>query len=263
MPEIFYDGDLTPEELVEEQKQYYKARAGEYDEWFVRRAGAVFGGTEMESREGIITRQSGAKVPTSSQATPLVTDRVMSEERQVVLEEFAGVDLGSDVLEFAGGTGIWTEKIASRAAKVTVVEASIEMVALNLAKLGEASSKVEFKVRDIFEWEPDHLFDSVVFCFWISHVPESMIRIFADLVCKSLKPGGKVFFVDDKLPSDQMQSPSSEVVLRRVSSGQKFRIVKKFWDSDRLTEIFSQAGIEISISTTNVYFQYGVGSRIG
>ncbi len=59
------------------------------------------------------------------------------------------------------------------------------------------SVRVRFLPADIFDWEPDRHYDAVFFGFWLSHVPLERFDSFWTLIAKCLKPGGRVFFVDD------------------------------------------------------------------
>ena len=91
---------------------------------------------------------------------------------------------GLQVLEFAAGTGVWTEALAANGATVTAVDASPEMLERNRARLGPLTARVRYVQADVFSWRPDRSFDAVVFCFWISHVPverlDSFLRNVAD-----------------------------------------------------------------------------------
>ena len=78
------------DELIAQQISYYQARAGEYDEWFLRQ-GRYDRGPE-------INRQWFTEV----------------EEVRRALDAFAP---GGDVLELAGGTGLWTEQLLRQAGR--------------------------------------------------------------------------------------------------------------------------------------------------
>jgi len=114
------------ENVLREQAAYYQARASEYDQWF-RRKGRYDRG-------------------------PRLNQQRLEEDDEVAraLDAFASP---GRVLEFAVGTGLWTERLIRYAATVTVVDASSEMFALNRARVGE--SKTRFVTAEIFSWQPD------------------------------------------------------------------------------------------------------------
>jgi demethylmenaquinone methyltransferase/2-methoxy-6-polyprenyl-1,4-benzoquinol methylase len=158
---------MDEERLLDEQLAYYRARAGEYDEWFLR--------------TGRYDRGPA--------------------HRAEWFAEVAAVEAGlreagprGHALELACGTGLWTRHLIAHAARVTAVDGSPEVIALNRERLG--SDRVEYVVADIFAWRPAGAFDFVLFAFWMSHVPPSRFEEFWTLVRGALRPGGRVFFVD-------------------------------------------------------------------
>ena len=55
------------------------------------------------------------------------------------------------VLELAGGTGWWTERLARTADRLTVVDSSPEVLAINQERVGR--SDVNYVVADLFDWQ--------------------------------------------------------------------------------------------------------------
>jgi demethylmenaquinone methyltransferase/2-methoxy-6-polyprenyl-1,4-benzoquinol methylase len=226
---------------LEEQIQYYRARAGEYDDWFFRRG--------RFDRGADATRQWFAEV----------------DEVRGVLD---GIPLdGADVLELAPGTGLWTERLCTRASSVLAVDASPEMVELNGSRLGAEAAKVTYVIADLFVYEPPRSFDAVVFAFWISHVPEQRLAAFARMVAAACRPGGWVFFVDNlreptSTASDhRLPEPGDSLARRQLDDGREFTVVKNFWSTDRLESMFADAGVSLQVRQTATYLQYGVGRR--
>ena len=101
-----------------------------------------------------------------------------------------------DVLELAGGTGWWTERLAGRADRLTVVDAAPEALALNRERVGRQD--VSYAIADLFDWRPERSYDVVFFSFWLSHVPRRRFSSFWSLVRASLRPCGRVFFIDNR-----------------------------------------------------------------
>lgn len=229
-------------EILAEQAEYYRARAPEYDRWFCR--------------EGRYDRGQEA------------TARWFAELAEVD-QAFERLPLdGADVLELAPGTGIWTERLAGRARRVTAVDASAEMVAQARTRLGpRAAASVDFVVADLFTWRPSAAFDAVVFCFWISHVPTSRLGAFLGHVASMVRPGGSVFFLDGRpeptsTASDHtLPSPGEETMVRCLDDGRRFRIVKAFRSAALLTARCAEAGLAVEVQETETYFQYALGVR--
>src|SRR5580658_1665907 len=106
--------------LLGEQVAYYRARAQEYDEWFLRQ-GRYDRGPEHRAewmREG--------------------------EEIEAVLRSTVR---GAEELELACGTGLWTRRLAENNAHVVAVDASPEVIAINRERVG--SKNVEYQVANI------------------------------------------------------------------------------------------------------------------
>jgi SAM-dependent methyltransferase len=225
------------------QIEYYRARAAEYDSWF-NRTGRHDKGDEV------------------NQAWFAEVEEVRADLETVPLDH-------ADVLELAPGTGIWTEAIVARARSVTAVDASPEMVDINRARLGDAVSKVEYVLADLFTWEPERTFDAVVFCFWISHIPERLLDVFLAKVARALRPGGAVFFLDAQRESGSLAvdhvlpDEESEVMTRRLDDGREFTVVKNFWEPTDLERRCAAAGLDVEVRTTERFFLYGLGVAQG
>lgn len=223
------------------QIDYYRARAAEYDSWFNR--------TGRHDKGGDV-------------------NQAWFTEVEMVRNGLATVRLDdADVLELAPGTGIWTEVIAARARSITAVDASPEMVEINRARLGDAAAKVEYVLADLFTWEPDRAYDAVVFCFWISHIPERLLDGFLAKVARALRPGGAVFFLDAQRESaslavdHRLPDEGIEVMTRRLDDGREFTVVKNFWEPADLERRCAAAGLDVVVKTTERFFLYGVGVR--
>ena len=216
-------------------------RATEYDDWFLR-LGRYDRGEDA-------TRHWFAQVEEVRQAL-----------RALPLDE-------KNVLELASGTGIWTEELCNRVAHLTAVDASREMITLNLQRLGNRAEKVTFIEADLFEWLPTKEFDAVVFCFWISHIPVDRIDEFLAKVVKMLTPGGTVFFLDARKEHTStavdhvLPSRDEELMTRRLDDGREFTIIKNFWTAAVLEEKCKRVGINVEIHETADYFQFGIGTR--
>jgi demethylmenaquinone methyltransferase/2-methoxy-6-polyprenyl-1,4-benzoquinol methylase len=221
--------------LLEEQRAFYRARAPEYDEWWQRR-GRYDRGPELEAE----------------------WDRQVAEIEQA-LEAFAA---GGDVLELAGGTGWWTQRLAASATRLTVVDASAETLDLNRRRV--ARTDVEYVVADLFSWEPDRPYDVVFFSFWLSHVPRVRFSHFWELVRSCLAPGGRVFLIDNRIdPGAAEVSEDPYVIeygpdlhLRRLKDGRQYRVVKVMYEPDELQLLLRDEGWNARIRG-NRWFIFG------
>ena len=222
------------ERLLSEQRDYYSARAPEYDDWWFRRARYS---VDAESKEEWFADVA---------------------ELEAELERFAP---RGDVLELAAGTGLWTRHLVRYADRVTAVDAVPEVLELNRAKVGAAA---DYVLADVFGWEPPRAFDVCFFAFWLSHVPSGRFEAFWQLVNRALKPDGRVFLIDNAHLGDprHLVRASGEVARRSVADGREFDIVKRFWEPAELESELATVGWQANAGrTANGNFVFASGRR--
>ncbi len=228
----------TGDELIEEQKAYYRARAPEYEQWW--------------RREGRYRLDAGDQAQ-------------WDRERARLDRAVADADLRGSVLELACGTGIWTRPLSLTADRLHAVDASAEVIDLNRANLPDGHAPVTFEQADLFGWEPGERYDVVVFAFWLTHVPPSRFEPFWDLVARCLAPGGRFFLIDNAGPhsiTDDSGDPLGPGVTRRaLLDGRTFDIVKQYHRPDELAERLAGSGWDASFATTGTFFLHGGGRR--
>lgn len=226
-------------DLLQHQIEYYSARAPEYDEWFYR--------------QGLYDHGEAQKLQ-------------WEREAQIARDQLLGSGRFEHVLELAPGTGIWTQELVKIAERVTAIDASPEMIAINRAKV--RSEKVEYQLADIFQWQPQIQYDMVFFGFWLSHVPADRLSAFLTTVHRALKPGGRLFLVDSQ-KAEQSTSAEQDIATRDdlqkriLNDGRQFEIVKIYYDPADLTTSLRARGFDIEARATPTYFIYADGKRAG
>jgi ubiquinone/menaquinone biosynthesis C-methylase UbiE len=230
------DAQSDIEGLLAEQAHYYRKRAAEYDDWWLRR-GRYDHGPEVNGQ--------------------WFAD---AAEVQASLDRF---EPRGDVLELACGTGLWTERLVGHADRVTAVDGSAEMLALCLERVGEAP--VSYVHADLFEWEPQQTYDVCFFGFWLSHVPQERFEMFWEKLRRAVGPGGRVFFVDSSrhdlasAVDHKLSDPDDPTMLRRLADGSEYRIVKRFYDPKPLESQLAALGWKLQVHSTPSFFIYGEG----
>jgi demethylmenaquinone methyltransferase/2-methoxy-6-polyprenyl-1,4-benzoquinol methylase len=224
---------VDDDEVLEEQRRYYRAHAAEYDDLWQHR--------------GRYDRAEG--------------DAIVEWDRQVAMIDTAltSFDPRGDVLELAGGTGWWTERLARVAQHLTVVDAAPETIALNRQRVGR--SDVDYVVADLFDWSPAHRFDVVFFSFWLSHVPRSRFAAFWSLVRSCLTPAGRVFLIDnraDPIPQPDVKDPYvadylPDLHIRRLADGSEYRIVKVMYEPDELAALIETERWHAHLHATRLF----------
>ncbi|SRR6266540_269510 len=230
--------------VLREQIAYYRARAGEYDDWWERRFEYDLGERFAEAWRAEAARLRHA------------------------LDAFAP---RGDVLELAAGTGIWTGRLLRHADQVTAVDAAPEALAINRAKHGDG--RITYVAADLFSWAPSRRFDAVCFGFWISHVPAARWSQFWGLVDVALSPGGRVWFCDSACPEhSNAHGPQTvrgrgdapghlERRPRRLRDGRTFQVVKRYWWPAQLEAELAAMGWRASARHTDWAFIHGTAAR--
>ncbi|HKC66186.1 MAG TPA: class I SAM-dependent methyltransferase [Pyrinomonadaceae bacterium] len=224
---------MNERELLDEQLAYYRARASEYDQWFLRQGRYDYGPEHRAEWFREVATIESALLPVVNQ---------------------------KEVLELACGTGLWTRHLAKASTKIVALDASPEVIALNRQRV--RATNVEYRVADIFAWQPDATFDVLFFSFWLSHVPPTRFDSFWAMVRRALKPEGCAFFVDSLLEQsstarDHAPVDRSGVVCRRLNDGREFRIVKMFYEPVVLEQRLLEIGWRGQVHRTGKFFVYG------
>ena len=224
-------------DLLQNQIEYYRVRAPEYDDWFYRRGRYDQG----EAHTGQWQR-----------------------EVQQIRDQLHSVSDIGHILELAPGTGIWTAELVQIGESVTALDASPEMISINRAKLG--SDKVDYQLTDLFQYQPARQYDMVFFGFWLSHVPAAKLSCFLETVYAALKPGGRLFIVDSRAVDLSRNHTGSanlgdDLQRRVLNDGRQFDIVKIYYDPAELTEILRAHGFDIAVEMTDNFFIYADGRK--
>ena len=228
---------MLDDDLIKEQLQYYRQRAGEYDQWFFR--------------EGRYDRGPAHREDWFAELATI----------EAALREALP---SGDVLELACGSGLWTRHLVAPCRRVTAVDASPEAIALNQARVRSAG--IQYVLADLFSWSPPARFDLLFFAFWLSHVPWSRFDAFWELVGRALKPNGIVFFVDSLIEQtstavDHPAVDQSGVVERRLNDGRTFQVVKVFHEPPTLERQLRERGWIGWVRSSGKFFLYGSLAR--
>ena len=235
--------DSGMERTLGEQMLYYEARAGEYDEWWLRRGRYDHGAADNEAW--------------------------FAEQAEARAALISAIPEGGHVADLACGTGIWTVLLAAHADRVTAIDGSVAMLAKAEDRLTQSGliDRVNFLQADLFAWRPSVQFDAIFLGFFLSHVPEDRLDSIFRSVHDALKPGGKVLFIDSKReqsgtsPDQPLPDESEAIMTRRLNDGRSFRIVKIFRAPERMTAAMERSGLAPDVRETARYFQYGIGTR--
>jgi SAM-dependent methyltransferase len=220
-------------DLETEMKAYYAARAGEYDDWYLRRG-----------------RYSHGPIHDAAWNAELDTAGRWLDE-----QPFRG-----SIVELAAGTGWWSPLLAAKG-ELSLYDANEAPLELARERLMAHRLRAHLHVRDAWA-EPDRQVDGLFAGFWVSHVPRPRLDEFLALARRWLKPGGAFAFIDS-LPDPQSgaadnPAPEGDVAVRRLGDGREFRIVKAYHDPDELRAALRRTGFaDAEVTTTGRFFLLG------
>ena len=223
--------------LLREQIAYYRARAGEYDAWWLR-TGRFDRGPENNAAWHA---------------------DVASVERAAA--DFLSASRPSNVLEIACGTGLFTRHLAPRVDAITAVDASPEVIAINRARVN--APNVRYVQADLFTWRPSMRYDCVFMSFWLSHVPDDRFDAFWEKVRASLAPGGSAYVIDSgwdmtsTAKNHARPDRDAGIAERKLNDGSEYRIVKIFYEPDALGVRLRKLGFASRVVHTPRYFIHG------
>jgi demethylmenaquinone methyltransferase/2-methoxy-6-polyprenyl-1,4-benzoquinol methylase len=216
-----------------EMKAYYAARAGEYDDWYLRRGRYSHGP---------------------------IHDAAWNAELDAAGRWLDELPFRGSIVELAAGTGWWSPLLASKgelwlydAAEAPLDRARDRLLAHRL--------RAHIHVRDAWE-EPDRQVDGVFCGFWLSHVERERTVEFLALVRRWLKPGGTFAFIDSRPdPASGAADhgpPADDRSVRQLEDGRQFTIVKVYREPAELEAALQQAGFgNVAVTTTGRFFVLG------
>jgi SAM-dependent methyltransferase len=210
---------------------YYAARAGEYDDWYLRRGRYERGP---------------------------IHDTAWNAELDAAGGWLDRLPLGGRIVELAAGTGWWSPLLASKgelwlydAAEAPLERARERLVAHNL--------RAHIHVRDAWAAPEGEPADALFAGFWLSHVTRDRTVAFLETARRWLRPGGRLAIIDS-LPDPQSgaadhPTPSGDLAVRRLDDGREFTIVKVHRTAGEIEAGLRAAGYDaIEVTTTGRFF---------
>ena len=220
--------------------EYYAARAGEYDDWYLRRGRYERGP---------------------------IHDAAWNAELDAAGGWLDRLPIGGRIVELAAGTGWWSPLLASKgelwlydAAEAPLERARERLVAHNL--------RAHIHVRDAWAPPEGEPADAVFAGFWLSHVAPDRTVAFLETARRWLRPGGRLAIVDS-LPDPQSGAADhppqqGDVAVRRLADGREFTIVKVHRSADEIASALKAAGFEdVDVTTTGRFFVLATATAAG
>jgi SAM-dependent methyltransferase len=226
------DADAVPPapDLGAEMVAYYEARAGEYDDWYLRRGRYAHGP---------------------------IHDAAWNAELDAAGRWLDALPIHGEIVELAAGTGWWSPLLASKG-ELWLYDAAQTPLERARERLLAHGLRAHIHLRDAWA-EPDRAVDAVVLNFWLSHVDRDRTAAFLELARRWLKPGGTLAIIDSladpQSGADDHPPVIGDRAMRRVADGREFTIVKVHRDPAELGAALRAAGFgEVRVETSGRFF---------
>jgi len=212
-------------------RDYYAARAAEYDDWYLRRGRYSHGP---------------------------IHDAAWAAELDAAGTWLDGLPLRGRIVELAAGTGWWSTLLASKGELwlYDAAEAPLERARERLLAHG---LRAHLHVRDAWAEPEGERADALFAGFWLSHVERDRTTAFLDLARRWLKPGGRVALIDS-LPDPNSGAidhppPADDRSIRRLADGREFSIVKVDRKAAEIRDALALSGFRgADVTTTGRFF---------
>jgi ubiquinone/menaquinone biosynthesis C-methylase UbiE len=212
---------------------YYQARAGEYDDWYLRRGRYSHGP---------------------------IHDAAWNAELDAAGRWLDALPITGEIVELAAGTGWWSPLLASKG-ELSLYDAAPAPLDRARDRLVAHGLRAHLHVRDAWA-EPDRQVDAVFTGFWLSHIERERLDEFLALVRRWLRPGGSFAFIDSRRDpqsgATDHPNPADDTAVRRLEDGREFRVVKVFYEPAELVAGLVNSGFaDSAVATTGRFFLLG------
>lgn len=183
--------------------------------------------------------------------------------RQIVPRFFAGCT----VFEVACGTGYWTRYVAQHAMHVEATDVNTETLAVARSR-DWPRRNVVFQHLDAYApSRGGRTFDSGLAAFWLSHVDLGRMRDFLAALHSHLAPGASVLMFDERetpgrpLPASRIDDAGNRYERRKLANGERFEIIKNFYDHPRLESLFAPFARDSSYDELDHFWLFSYSPR--
>lgn len=164
------------------------------------------------------------------------------------------------VLEFACGTGYWTERIAETATSIFATDINESVIEIAKKRQNET---ITFAVADMFDFSPEENFDAVFGGFIWSHILLQDLEKFIEQVKGFLKPNGTIVFIDgnsvagtnhDLKNISKTDELGNTFQTRKLENGTSHLVLKNFPTKEFLSRKLSKIATEIQFIKLEYYW---------
>ena len=171
-------------------------------------------------------------------------DPQRQEEQELMESELKKAFKDRRVLDIGCGTGYWTQRISATAKSILGID--INEAVLEIARSKEYGCPTEYRMIDAYNMKLDEQYDGVIASFMLSHVMKQDIPGWLKHIHSVLEPGASVFIADNTFiegVGGKLQTKPGDpntYKLRTLNDGTQHLIVKNYFTTEELVQIFSE-----------------------
>ena len=179
------------------------------------------------------------------------------DELEKASKTLQGIFAGKHVFEIACGTGYWTQRIAQTANSILATDINEEVLTIARQKT-YPKNNVKFEKADFFNHSVSEKQESLFGGFIWSHILLQQIGDFINVVNNFVQPGGTVVLMDNNyvedgsLPIDKRDEQGNTYQFRQLNDGSRHLVLKNFPDKDFMNAVLKGKASDIQI----IIFQY-------
>jgi len=183
------------------------------------------------------------------------------EDLQTATQIFQKIFSDKSVIEFACGTGYWTEQISKTAASIFATD--INQSVIDIAKSRQFMNNVTFEVADMYNLAIDQKFDTAFGGFIWSHILLQELDKFLEKISGLVIPGGILVFIDsnpvegtlhDKKQITKTDDEGNTYQTRILDNGLPHMVLKNFPTKDFILRKLSRIATGIEYISLNHYW---------
>ena len=163
------------------------------------------------------------------------------------------------ILEVASGTGYWTA-VAAPIAKF-IQGTDFNTAPLEIARSKDLGAHVNFAVADAYDLpEYDIVFDCGMAHFWWSHVAKSRQDLFLAHIASRLGSGATVLMIDNNYvagsntPITRKDSQGNTYQIRTLSNGDEYEVLKNFPGTADIETVFGRHCSKVDVRQWNYFW---------
>jgi ubiquinone/menaquinone biosynthesis C-methylase UbiE len=155
-------------------------------------------------------------------------------------------------LDIACGTGFWLPVYHKNCPAITLIDHSEEVLAQCRDKINTLgiTNKTEVIRADLFSYPyKTHAYDTVFIGFLFSHLVETELNRFINILKTVLKTTGRFVFIDNLWDDSRAQLRKSKagLIKRYLQDGRQFEIYKRYFDQPDLHTLAEQYRFDLDI----------------